>query len=106
MTPGGGGVIASVPLVRATRPRDPAGVRIEEAEAAIVREMFAAAEVPRTLGQCPKPVESTWQLMRDNRLSIATPAATTTSSTIAATPGTGSSSSPGTSCPSDCAHGF
>ena len=58
--------------------------------------------------KCPElnPVENTWQFMRENWLSNASSAATTTSSTIAAVPGTASFSNPGPSCPSGCAIGL
>ena len=52
--------------------------------------------------KCPElnPQENVWQLLRDNWLLNRVFASTTLSSTIAATPGTGSLSSPGSSCPS------
>jgi hypothetical protein len=51
------------------------------------------------------PVENVWQFMRDNWLSNGCSPPTARSSTIAATPGTGSSTSPGASCQSDNATG-
>ena len=57
--------------------------------------------------KCPElnPQENVWQFMRDNWLSNRSSNPMTRSSTTAATPGTSSSTSPGKSCPSDCANG-
>ena len=51
--------------------------------------------------KCPElnPVENVWQFIRDNWLSNRVFDPTTTSSTIAVTPGTALSISPGKSCP-------
>jgi len=57
--------------------------------------------------KCPElnPVENVWQFMRDNWLSNRISNPTTTSSTIAASPGTASSINRGESCQSDCDNG-
>lgn len=67
--------------------------------------MAGKLEVPDNISivplppKCPElnPVENIWQFMRDNWLSNRISHPTTTSSTFAATPGTGSSISPGAS---------
>ena len=54
----------------------------------------------------PSPTEKVWQFLRDNWLSNRVFKFYDDSSIIAATPGTGSSSNPGVSCPSACATGL
>lgn len=58
--------------------------------------------------RCPElnPVENVWQFMRDNWLSNRVYSHTTTSSIIAATPGTSSSINHGASCPSASGNGL
>jgi hypothetical protein len=58
--------------------------------------------------KCPElnPVETLGSSCATTGSRTASSAAMTTSSITAATPGTGSSSSPGPSCPSDCATGL
>ena len=52
------------------------------------------------------PVETIWPFMRENWLSNRIFTSTQTSSTTAATRGTSSRTSPGSSCPPDCVTGL
>ncbi len=52
------------------------------------------------------PVENVWQFIRETGSPTGSSPPTTTSSITAVTPGTSSPTSPGASCPSDCAIGL